>query len=245
MMDDQTRAKLNQINRDFYATTASEFDATRGRAWVGWERLLTEIKLPIDSILDVGCGNGRFGLFMAEHQTQALSYHGADNNPALLNFARQTLTDYPHLTVTLTEQDAILGELPDGEYDLVVLFGVIHHVPGTEQRRAFMQHLAERVKPNGYLAFAAWRFYEQARFKNRIVAWDDGLEVEPHDYLLDWRRGERALRYCHYVDDAEHADLIQATGLDLIADYRADGSTNDLNRYSVLQHTKKTYPTTT
>lgn len=233
-MDEQTRATLNQINRDFYATTATEFDATRGRAWVGWERLLSEISLPIESILDVGCGNGRFGVFMAEHQTQAFRYHGADNNPKLLDFARHTLTDYSQIDVTLSEQDAILGELPAGDYDLVALFGVIHHVPGYEQRQAFMRALASRVKSNGYLVFAAWRFYEQARFKKRIVAWDDDLTVEQHDYLLDWRRGERALRYCHYVDDAEHADLIQATGLTLIADYRADGSTNDLNRYSVL-----------
>ncbi len=233
-MDEQTRATLNQINRDFYATTATEFDATRGRAWVGWERLLSEISLPIESILDVGCGNGRFGVFMAEHQTQAFHYHGADNNPKLLDFARHTLTDYSQIDVTLSEQDAILGDLPAGDYDLVVLFGVIHHVPGYEQRQAFMRALASRVKSDGYLVFAAWRFYEQARFKNRIVAWDDDLPVEQHDYLLDWRRGERALRYCHYVDDAEHADLIDATGLNLIADYRADGSTNDLNRYSVL-----------
>jgi len=233
-MDKQTRTTLNQINRDFYTTTATEFDATRGRAWVGWERLLTEITLPIDSILDVGCGNGRFGVFMAEHQTQAFSYHGADNNPKLLDFAQQTLVDYSQISVNLSEQDAILGELPDGDYDLVVLFGVIHHVPGYEQRQSFMRDLANRVKPNGHLVFAAWRFYEQERFKKRIVAWDDDLTVEQHDYLLDWRRGEQALRYCHYVDDAEHADLIQATELTLIADYRADGSTNDLNRYSVL-----------
>jgi tRNA (uracil-5-)-methyltransferase TRM9 len=234
-MDEQTRATLNQINRDFYAITATEFDATRGRAWVGWERLLTEIDRPISSVLDVGCGNGRFGVFMADYQTQAFTYHGADNNPKLLDFARNTLSDYSHITLQLREQDAILGDLPDGQYDLVVLFGVIHHVPGYEQRQTFMRDLAQRVNAKGYLAFAAWRFYEQARFQKRIVAWDDDLPVEKHDYLLDWRRGEHALRYCHYVDDTEHADLIQATDLDLIADYRADGSTNDLNRYSLLQ----------
>ena len=61
------------------------------------------------------------------------------------------------------------------------------------------------------------------------------LQVEPHDYLLDWRRGEHALRYCHYVDDAEHAALIAATGLTEITTYRADGRTNDMNRYSALE----------
>ena len=234
-MDEQTRATLNRINRNFYATTATEFDATRGRAWGGWQRLLAEIDRPISSVLDVGCGNGRFGVFMADHQAQAFAYHGTDNNPQLLDFARDTLSRYPHITLQLSEQDAILDDLPTGQYDLVVLFGVIHHVPGYQQRRTFMRDLAQRVDATGYLAFAAWRFYEQARFQQRIVAWDGQLSVEKHDYLLDWRRGTRALRYCHYVDDAEHAALIRATGLDLIADYRADGSTNDLNRYSLLQ----------
>lgn len=233
-MDDETRAYLNQINRDFYATTATEFDATRGRAWAGWERLYSVVETPIVSVLDVGCGNGRFGVFLAQQQTAHLNYHGVDNSPKLLAFAHETLTPYQHLTVQLTEQDVILGNLPDSEFELVVLFGVIHHVPGFAQRRSFMQALAERVASGGYLAFAAWRFYEQGRFRNRIVALDD-VNVEKHDYLLDWRRGERALRYCHYVDDAEHADLVDVTGLDVVTDYRADGSTGDLNRYTVLR----------
>ena len=234
-MDEQTRARLNQINRDFYAITAQQFDATRGRAWVGWERLLSEMKTPIQSVLDVGCGNGRFGVFLAENQTEALTYHGVDNNLQLLDFAQITLSKFPQVTTTLSQQDVTIDDLPEGQYDLVVLFGVIHHVPGYEQRQLFMKALADRVRENGYLAFAAWRFYEQARFRDRIVNWDGNISVEKHDYLLDWRRGERALRYCHYVDDDEHQALIEATGLNLVADYRADGSTHDLNRYSLLQ----------
>ena len=94
---------------------------------------------------------------------------------------------------------------------------------------------ADRVAPGGCLAFAAWRFYELERFRERIVPWPDGFEVETHDYLLDWRRGERALRYCHYIDDAEHDALIRASGLKVIADYRADGAGGRLNRYAVLR----------
>ncbi len=234
-MDKQTRTTLNQINRDFYATTAQEFDATRGRAWAGWEHLLTTLDMPIQSVLDVGCGNGRFGVFVADNQSKPFNYHGIDNSPALLQYADKTLSEIPHITVKLGEHDAILGALPQGQYHLVTLFGVIHHVPGFAERQTFMQALAQCVAVGGYLVFAAWRFYEQDRFRKRIVAWDNDLIVEEHDYLLDWRRGERALRYCHYVDDAEHAKLIEATGLEQVADYRADGSTGDLNRYTVLK----------
>jgi SAM-dependent methyltransferase len=230
-MNDATVKRLNQINREFYQITAASFDESRGEPWPGWDVLLPYLKTPM-SVLDVGCGNGRFGVFLGEKLAKPPAYHGVDNSPALLDRARAALA---HLDARLENRDVITDSPDEGTYDLVALFGVLHHVPGHAQRRAFMQTLAQRVAPGGHLAFAAWCFYEYERFRARIVPWPDDLEVEPHDYLLDWRRGERALRYCHYVDDAEHADLIAATGLTEITTYRADGRTNDVNRYSLLR----------
>ena len=230
-MNDATVKRLNQINREFYQITAASFDESRGEPWPGWDVLLPYLKTPL-SVLDVGCGNGRFGLFLAEKLESPPAYHGIDNNPALLDRARAALA---HLDARLEDRDVIADPPREGAYDLVALFGVLHHVPGCAHRRVFMQTLAQRVAPGGYLAFAAWCFYEYERFRARIVPWPDDLDVEPHDHLLDWRRGERALRYCHYVDEAEHADLIAATGLAELTTYRADGRTNDINRYSLLR----------
>jgi tRNA (uracil-5-)-methyltransferase TRM9 len=123
----------------------------------------------------------------------------------------------------------------EGQYNLVALLGVLHHIPGRQERADFMRHLGKRVKPGGMLVFAAWRFYEYERFRARIVPWSSDLTVEPGDYLLDWRRGTVSLRYCHYVDDAEHAALVEATGMREILTYRADGQTGDANRYSLLR----------
>jgi hypothetical protein len=124
-----------------------------------------------------------------------------------------------------------------------VLFGVLHHIPGGERRRNLLRTLAQCVAPGGLLAFTCWRFYEYPRFRERIVPWQDelALAVEPHDYLLDWRQGNTddtnnaPLRYCHYIDNAEHAQLVDATGLVEIDTYRADGFTGDVNCYSLLQ----------
>lgn len=247
-MDEDTIKRLNTINRIFYQTTADEFDQTRGTAWPGWLRLLEYMpeKGQIASlslqesplrVLDVGCGNGRFGVFLAE-QNKRIAYTGVDNNATLLNHAQQALTNLPNLAdVVLEERDVVENPLTTGEYDLVVCFGVLHHIPGAARRLQFMREIAARVAPNGILAFACWRFYEYERFRARVVAWDADLaaQVEAGDHLLDWRRGERALRYCHYVNDAEHAALIDAAELHLIADYRADGEDGATNRYSILK----------
>ncbi|NWG16490.1 MAG: class I SAM-dependent methyltransferase [Chloroflexi bacterium] len=250
-MDDSTIRRLNQINRDFYRITADEFDQTRGTPWPGWERLLPHLRTPL-SALDVGCGNGRFGLFLYERLVtpspapppaapethpppSTLFYHGLDYSSALLERARAALANRPGLALRLETRDILENPPDEGEYDLVVLFGVLHHVPGRQTRLDLVRRLAARVRPGGLLAFACWRFYEYARYRARFAPWPEGLTVETHDYLLDWRRGQPALRYCHYVDDAEHAALVAASGLQQILTYRADGEDGAANRYSLLQ----------
>lgn len=233
-MTPETVQRLNAINRQFYETTAADFDATRSHAWQGWQRLLPYLTLPL-RVLDVGCGNGRFGVFLADHLLPSetpLEYHGIDNSPALLAFAQADLAKIPHLRFTLTEQDIIEHPtLPTNTYDLVTLFGVIHHVPGQQNRVDLMRRLAACVAPGGLLAFATWRFYEHERFRERIVPWSDDMEVEVGDYLLDWRRGATALRYCHYVDDAEQAALVAAAEIPEILTYRSD----IYNCYSIMK----------
>lgn len=64
-MDTKTINHLNAINRAFYATVANDFDQTRGTAWPGWKRLQPYLTLPL-SVLDVGCGNARFALFLGD-----------------------------------------------------------------------------------------------------------------------------------------------------------------------------------
>jgi tRNA (uracil-5-)-methyltransferase TRM9 len=233
-MDAATIGRLNAINREFYRVTASEFDATRGQAWAGWERIIPSLTAFAQgnkslSVLDVGCGNGRFGVFMREHGIHT-AYHGMDNNAALLDKARIALPEAALELRDIVEQPPLTGD-----YDVVVLFGVLHHVPGREQRAAFLKLLAQRVTVGGVLVFACWRFYEYERFRARIVPWGDDVRVEEHDYLLDWRRGQVALRYCHYVDDAEHDALVKAAGLHDIMCYRADGEDGRANQYSVLR----------
>jgi len=227
-MNEATVKRLNAINHAFYATAAAAFDETRARPWPGWDRLLPYLRAPLP-VLDVGCGNGRFGRFLAERLGGAIRYHGLDSSPALLARAAQALAG---MDVRLDLWDAVEQPPPEGAYELVALFGVLHHVPGAARRQALVRALAECVAPGGLLAFTTWRFHEQPRFRQRIVPWPDEYEVESGDYLLDWRRGARALRYCHYADDAEHAALVRASGLREVETFRADG---DLNAYSVLR----------
>lgn len=229
-MNSTTIQHLNELNRQFYQQTAADFHETRRQPWSGWNELLPFLHTPL-SVLDVGCGNGRFGHFLAQQFGAQLHYHGIDNSPELLAHAQKTLSTTA-ATFELTPLDILQAPLPTHQYDLVTLFGVLHHIPGYAQREHLMKELAECVKPGGLLAFACWCFYESERFRQRIITWPPEYEREDHDYLLDWQRGTHAIRYCHFVDDEEHAAFIAATGLTEVKTYRADGN---LNRYSILR----------
>lgn len=229
---------MNDLNRAFYETVGEEFDQSRSAPWAGWFTLLPLLKRQSGerlAVLDVGCGNGRFGTFLGRNVSSPILYHGLDSNAGLLEHARKELTQYAHVTVRLDQQD-ILEQPPDeGAYDLVALFGVLHHIPGAENRVNLLRTLAERVAPGGLLAYTCWRFYEIKNLRERIIDWPDDLERESGDYLLDWQRGVQAIRYCHFVDDAEVETLSAAVALPRAATYRADGPNNSANLYLIHQ----------
>lgn len=230
--------RLNAINQQFYETVADAFDGTRSSAWAGWEKLLPWLEgLPSPlRVLDVGCGNGRFGVFLAQHGLK-VHYTGYDNSAALLAHAHARLREVSLASLVLTHRDSLLQPLPEGHYDLVGVFGLLHHVPGNAQRLAFVRDLATHVAPGGLLAYASWRFLDDPRFRERVIPWSEELRdaVQTNDMLLDWRQGTTALRYCHHVDDDEQQALDVATGLTAVERYAADGRSGRMNVYSVLR----------
>jgi SAM-dependent methyltransferase len=236
-MHPHTVQLLNQLNFLFYQTTAKSFDETRARPWSGWPRLLPHLPDPAEKplrVLDLGCGNGRFALFLYPHRP--ITYDGIDSSPFLLKRADYALraAGIPHRL----HLGDLLGEWPfTAVYDLVVLFGVMHHIPAFENRRRLLQAAYDRLTPGGLLVVTFWVFYEAEDLRQRIVPWSDArvppayrqLDLEPHDYLLDWRRDTPALRYCHYVDEAESAKLLE--GMPVCASMEAD----QMNRYVLVR----------
>jgi SAM-dependent methyltransferase len=238
-MDRATQRALATHNREFYQAHAAHFSATREHPWPGWQRIADGLSHPGSlDVLDVGCGNGRLGAYLQSARTPApLRYTGVDGCAPLLADARKRLPDAVLREADLV-QDPLDQALPRGPFDLVCAFGVLHHVPGFNRRRALVEALAERVEPNGWLALAFWRFAERPRFTHRTRDWSllpaiDPGALEPGDHLLGWGQAG-AVRYCHASDDREIDALVERLGLPLRDDFEADGREGDLNRYLVF-----------
>jgi len=251
-MNRRTQEALVAVNHKFYAEHAASFDGTRSAPWQGWTRLLNAMadgwsEGKLLRVLDVGCGNGRFGSLVEKQWSGPWSYLGLDSSEELLQAASTRLDSLERRE--LRTWDFLEGPLKlaaPGAYDLVAIFGVLHHVPGAALRRDLLLQAAMLLAPGGCLAFTVWRFGEDTRFERRVVPWDspslerlEKEELEAGDVLLRWGDGEGALRYCHAADDDEQnrwvEDLAEESSLDLELRFAGDGKTGQLNRYFLLR----------
>ncbi len=266
-MDDATRFALNRINSRFYRESSRSFSETRSRPWPGWTRALSRPPLgppylasdhePV-RILDVGCGNGRFGRFLADNSTEPFGYYGLDASPDLLAVAQSRLERRLDPDARFERFDLLdpgLSAIFEGlDFDLIVVFGVLHHMPGLDDRLRLLRELSNMLRLGGVMALSFWQFACEARFQSRIVSWShldtaglpeiDCDQLEAGDYLLLWgpldgtggdAHGRSPVRYCHHAEDSEIDELIARLDLEVEDSYRSDGAGNALNRYEILR----------
>jgi tRNA (uracil-5-)-methyltransferase TRM9 len=248
-MDEQTARSLNAINRIFYSASAAEFDQSRSAPWPGWTRLLPRIgqirgEAAALEVLDVGCGNGRFGAFLADRlPAREIHYCGVDSSASLISRARERALPFAGVEFRQIDLVESGNNLPKGPFSLIGLFGILHHVPGCDQRRDLLQRLGERLAPRGILALTTWQFEAFARFRSRLTPWReynrtaadpiDTAQLEPGDHLLPWGDGGSTHRYCHFESEGETRKLLESLSFEVIESYAADGREGNLNRYFI------------
>jgi len=242
--------QLLAINQEFYQTFAAPFSATRQRLQPGVQRLLADIPQHV-RLLDVGCGNGELwrALVQRGHTGQ---YLGVDLSPGLLEAARNEPPSMdtsdntragkiPLIQATFQAADLSQAGWADGlaaaGFDRITAFAVLHHLPGWEIRLGILQTVRRLLADGGKFFLSNWQFLNSPRLRQRIQPWSqvrlDDSQVEPGDYLLDWRQGGQGLRYAHHFDPAELEALAGAAGFRVVETFLSDGAEGDLGLYQV------------
>ncbi|MCS6844231.1 MAG: class I SAM-dependent methyltransferase [Caldilineales bacterium] len=239
-MEPSVVRRLLDLNQEFYGRLGAAFSQTRGPHQAGLRQLLPYLPAA-GSLLDVGCGNGRLAEVL-DRAGRCLRYVGVDASEPLLAAAQARASTLRCVQATLLKLDITNEDwrlaLPLSQYDGIALLAVLHHLPGWALRRRLMQDLAGLMAPGGMLAVSTWQFLESPRLQRRLVPWEAvGLtpaDVDPGDYLLDWRQGGYGLRYCRLINEAELLRLAAEVGLAVSTTFRADGAEGTLNLFAVL-----------
>jgi SAM-dependent methyltransferase len=233
------RDQLLQLNRAFYQNLAGPFAATRARPQPGVVRALAAIDRQA-SVLDVGCGHGLAAAQLA-HAGHAGRYLGVDGSQQLIDLAKkQAVGAWSRFLLTDLSDPAWPSQVSTvlgGPFDWGLAFAVLHHLPGDELRRRVVEQLRSLLSPAATAAVSVWDFPDDERMRQRIVAWETvGLtqaDVEPEDFLLDWRHEGRGVRYVHRFPSAGLTVLAKGGGFDVLEEYRSDGEDGQMGLYQI------------
>lgn len=230
---------LLSLNKQFYETVEFEFDGTRKKPWDGWYKLLPQVwqLSTASTILDLGCGNGRFGEFLLHYMDMA-TYIGIDQNETLLKIAKNKIPSGQFFALDITDNQSLKSV--EAKADIISLIAVLHHIPSFHSRATLLKTCSQKLRKGGLIIFTAWQFLSIEQLKNRVVDWGvvqeiDQGDLETHDYLIDWQRGQHALRYCHLITAKEIEELTGPLQLTKVAQFFADGKDGKSNIYVVLQ----------
>jgi SAM-dependent methyltransferase len=233
-MREEMIGKLLGLNRDFYRQFAQPFVETRTSPQAGFFRLLDYLPKTEGLLLDVGCGDGRFGRFALEHGLVA-GYTGVDFSAEMLQAAHAATKQGDFFQRDLSEPNCLQGL---GLYDMISCLAAMQHIPGRNRRLQLLREMASHLRPDGRIILSNWQFLESTRQQRKIVEWQQiGLrpeDVEENDYLLTWQRGGTGFRYVCFIDAAETAALASEAGLRCLVQFRSDGREGNLNLYTLL-----------
>jgi tRNA (uracil-5-)-methyltransferase TRM9 len=245
-MSPKTISKLHTLNKTFYECVGNHFSATRNYYWKGWGKLEPTIESILRenksiTVLDLGCGNGRFYGFLKDTLGQnRFEYTGLDISERMLAAAGER---YPKGHFQIADViDPV--NLPNKKFDLVVAFGLTHHIPSKKNRLNWFSQMPKLIAPKGALAMSFWEFRKDTRFKKAVenIATTSITikkpELEEGDFFLGWDRQEGVYRYVHQYSETEYAkikDLLEKTTLTLETSFHCDGKENKLNLYNIYR----------
>lgn len=130
----------------------------------GIEKYLSENNLLSGKTLDLGCGYGWYS------QLFAGDYTGIDNDPDRLAIARK---QYPNKKFLGMSADKL--DFPDGSFDLVISFLVLHHLTDDQLEKAAAE-VKRVLRPGGKFLVIDLVVPDKRVFLSRPLMWLDNAE---------------------------------------------------------------------
>lgn len=252
---------VQELNTTFYRCVSQSFSQTRLRPWNGWEEILREIEDVFDaqnhnalsdalSIIDFGCGNGRFGYFLQNKLSFPLRYVGIDNNIALLEEAKTKLSGQGFEVADLTSPLELGRIRRNVRFDIAACFGVFHHLYGEMSRVNLLDEMLSALKSPGLACLSFWQPLKNARYleqsRRNIGILRDAHPHIPfdafgtHDLFLSWQERRDVFRFVHSFTKQEIEQfLANATSMypDVIirSIFRTNAGNDTNNTYAILQ----------
>ena len=213
-MNKNNPQKIIEKTRNDYDLSAKEWDLSRNRA----SQLKINLVKNIESeskVLDIGCGNALMLPFVLE---KSVFYCGLDISEKLIEISRKKYKK----EIREKRVEFFVGqatELPfqNEEFDFLISFAVLHHIPSKELREKFFEETMRVSKPNAKIKIIVWNLLSEwtnKRFdiENKLKGKNSG------DVIVPWKatQGKVINRYLHQFSKEELFSLAKDAGFENI-----------------------------
>lgn len=199
--------------QDFYNQAGVHFSRTRQKKygsgssnWVVTDQYLSQLSAG-QSVLDVGCGNGKLVTGLPE----GVTYLGTDFSETLLAEAKNL---HP-------KHEFRYGDVLDpkdwkelGVYDAIFCVAVLHHIPNRDNQVYVLREIKKHLKVNGFVFLTVWNLWQERFLQYHL---ETHVEVP---YNKTWKR------YCVAYELPVMMELCAEAGLDVKEIFYADRAGN-------------------
>lgn len=172
------------------------------------------------SILDVGCGNGRF-IDSLESSEPPCSYLGIDASTGMIEEAKKLHPNNTFQVLDMKHLEELSGE---EKYDIIVFIASFHHLHTVQERAEVLEKTKKLLKRWGVVLMTNWNLRGEPLFsKYRNGYWWNGdfqIKIGAHE------------RYYHGFTIAELDQLFQENGYEVIENRVFEGGKNIISIFT-------------
>ena len=213
-MNKNNTQKIIEKIRDDYDLIAEEWNLSRNRVSQLKINLTESIKSK-SKVLDIGCGNALILPFVLKKDA---FYRGIDISEKLIEISKEKYKK----EIEEGRVEFFVGqatELPfqNEEFDFLISFAVLHHIPSKELREKFFKEMMRISKPNAKVKITVWNLYNKwanDRFdiSNQLAGKQSG------DVVVPWKatKGKIINRFVHQFSKEELFSLAKDAGFENI-----------------------------
>lgn len=211
-MNQNLAKKLLEKTAGDYEKIAEKFSETRFALWPEFREFLKFIKSG-DTVLDLGCGNGRlYKLFEGlstphlsderkKHKernkesdtrnhlkgVESINYLGLDRSSNLIFAAKEK---WEGSGAKFGIGDALNIKFKN-EFDAIFFIAVLHHIPSEELRLEALKRIYDSLKPGGKFFMTNWMLWQKKYFpyivKYTVLKLIGKNKMDFKDILLPWK----------------------------------------------------------
>ena len=195
------RSKIDEVKKT-YEEIAKDFSNTRGYLWPDLKPFVKVVK-PKESVLDVGCGNGRLLLGLPK----TVKYTGLDISSGLLKEAERIHPGHHFIETDITEP-GIWKHL--GKFDHIFCVALMHHLPDRQSQLFVLKQIKSHLKPKATLLITVWNLWQTKYIKYHV---DPGTKWRNPYWVNIPFKGRK--RFCFAYTKPYLVSLLKEAGLPL------------------------------